>query len=420
MTGASSGAPIVPASAHTAARIHRNPGRRAGRTAPSNGPQGPPSGTLLGRPHRAARRSGPSPHRAGHLSSTHPVRPRFKTLRQDHRQRPARAQKPRFTNAPSTATSRAASTRRVRCPRTPAHRAVLATSTTYRPNAPSPPRPPGGTPPGMILTITKRGPMLLISIRAVGHRGSRNRSRPGPDQHAVHPERHIPREPTEYRPICGRHATTVASARSHQEARLQVPAEWKRAQEPKRPSTHRVKRPRNPGQHRTRRWQRRTRPRCSNNPRRRPTAWPHPSKIRVKARPAVRSQVRTEPNAPGRPDAMRGAQALHGDGHAPRWRSWKRACPRRRGPPTSRWTPSTASAWTGNPSCARTGRPRRVKTATSSTTRLRTRTWLAKPRPSARRGSHARDSSSHCRRQPVRSPGGRRLGDGRSAAEHTS
>ena len=29
------------------------------------------------------------------------------------------------------------------------------------------------------------------------------------------------------------------------------------------------------------------------------------------------------------------------------------AGPRRRGPPTSRWTPSTASAWTGNPSCER-------------------------------------------------------------------
>ncbi len=61
--GAPSGAPSTPASARTAARIHRNP---------------------------------------GHL--------------------------------PSTATSRAASTRRVRCPRTPAHRAVLAPSTTYSPH----------------------------------------------------------------------------------------------------------------------------------------------------------------------------------------------------------------------------------------------------------------------------------------------
>ena len=43
--------------------------------------------------------------------------------------------------------------------------------------------------------------------------------------------------------------------------------------------------------------------------------------------------------------------------HAPRRRSWKPACPRRRGPPTSLWTPSTASASTGNPSCERTGRP---------------------------------------------------------------
>ncbi len=55
-------------------------------------------------------------------------------------------------------------------------------------------------------------------------------------------------------------------------------------------------------------------PRCSNQPRRRPTAWPHPSKIRGQgARRAVRCHVPTEPNAPGRPDAMRGAQALHGD-----------------------------------------------------------------------------------------------------------
>ena len=110
-------------------------------------------------------------------------------------------------------------------PGTPAHRAVLAPSTTYRSNAPSPPRPPGGTLPGMILTITRRGSMLLVSMRALGHRGSRNRNRPGPDQDAVHAERHIPRERAEYRPICGRHATTVASARSHQQARLQVPAE---------------------------------------------------------------------------------------------------------------------------------------------------------------------------------------------------
>ena len=43
-------------------------------------------------------------------------------------------------------------------------------------------------------------------------------------------------------------------------------------------------------------------------------------------------------------------------------------------------------------------------------------TWPAKPRTSARRGSHARDSSSDCRRYPVRSPGGRRSGDGRSSA----
>ena len=41
----------------------------------------------------------------------------------------------------------------------------------------------------------------------------------------VHAERHIPREPTEYRPICRRYARTAPSARSHQQAHLQVPAE---------------------------------------------------------------------------------------------------------------------------------------------------------------------------------------------------
>ena len=79
-------------------------------------------------------------------------------------------------------------------------------------------------------------------------------------------------------------------------------------------STHRVKRPRNRGPHRTRRWQRRTGHRAA------PTSRGHdqpPGHIHrrsgVKARRAVRCHVRTEPNAPGRPDAMRGAQALHGD-----------------------------------------------------------------------------------------------------------
>jgi len=49
---------------------------------------------------------------------------------------------------------------------------------------------------------------------------------------------------------------------------------------------------------------------------------------------------------------------------------------------------------------ARTGRPRTERRATSPTTRSRTRTWPAKPGPSARRCSHARDSSSDCRRSP--------------------
>ena len=106
-----------PQGAHPAARRQRRRARTrrrasieiratAGRTSPGNSP-GPPSSTLLGRPHRAA-----------HI---------FKGL---------------------------ASTRRVQCPRTPAHRAVLASSTTHSPTAPSPPRPPSATPRGMILTTT--------------------------------------------------------------------------------------------------------------------------------------------------------------------------------------------------------------------------------------------------------------------------
>ena len=155
LKGAPSGAPIVPASTHTAARIHRNPGRRAGRMHRATAPG-----------HQAVRCSGDRTEQHADqdrvhteqdtFSSTHPVRRRFKTLRQDHRQRPARAQTPSFRNAPSTATSRAASTRRVRCPLTPAHRAVLAPGTTYSPHAPSRPRPPSATPTGMILTRTSR------------------------------------------------------------------------------------------------------------------------------------------------------------------------------------------------------------------------------------------------------------------------
>ena len=98
-------------------------------------------------------------------------------------------------------------------------------------------------------------------------------------------------------------------------------------------------------------------PRCSNQPRRRPTAWPHPSKIRGQGAPS-----RTLPCTHGAERARTPRRHARCSSaarrrHAPRRRSWKPACPRRRGPPTSRWTPSTASAWTGNPSCERTGRP---------------------------------------------------------------
>ena len=144
---APSGAPSTPASAPTAARIHRNPGRRDGRThrATASGRQAVRYSVDRSEQHADQDRVHTE---QGHLFSTHPVRRRFKTLRQDHPQRPARTQTPSFRNAPSTATSSAASTRRVRCPRTPAHRAVLAPSTTYSPNAPSPPRPASGTPAG--------------------------------------------------------------------------------------------------------------------------------------------------------------------------------------------------------------------------------------------------------------------------------
>ena len=86
-----------------------------------------------------------------------------------------------------------------------------------------------------------------------------------------------------------------------------------------------------------------------------------------------------EGEAPGplagvhRPDGNCPPRDIRPDGHQPDRgdRDPAPACPRRRGPPTSRWMPSTASAWTGNPSCERTGRPRRERRATSSTTRSR-------------------------------------------------
>ena len=65
-----------------------------------------------------------------------------------------------------------------------------------------------------------------------------------------------------------------------------------------------------------------------------------------------------EGEAPGplagvhRPDGNCPPRDIRPDGHQPDRgdRDPAPACPRRRGPPTSRWTPSTASAWTGNPS----------------------------------------------------------------------
>ena len=104
-------------------------------------------------------------------------------------------------------------------------------------------------------------------------------------------------------------------------------------------------------------------PRCSNQPRRRPTAWPHPSKIRRQGAPS-----RTLPGthrAEGTRTPRRHARCSSGTRrrHAPRRRSAKPACPRRHGPPTSRWTPSTASAWTGKPVV------RTYRTATKGKTR---------------------------------------------------
>ncbi len=123
----------VPAS--TPVRTHREQQPRA--TRQSNSP-GPPGSALLGRPHPAARRSGTesTPSKAPLLNSS-PVRRVF----QDGNARTTDSalhahRRPLFRNPPSTATSKAGSTRRVQCPRTPAHRAVLAPSTTYRPNAP--------------------------------------------------------------------------------------------------------------------------------------------------------------------------------------------------------------------------------------------------------------------------------------------
>ena len=98
-------------------------------------------------------------------------------------------------------------------------------------------------------------------------------------------------------------------------------------------------------------------PRCSNQPRRRPTAWPHPSKIRGQGAPSRTLPCTRGAERARTPRRHARCSSAARRRHAPRRRSWKPACPRRRGPPTSRWTPSTASAWTGNPSCERTGRP---------------------------------------------------------------
>ena len=150
---AHSRAPTMPVSAHTAARIHQRCGPTRRPHAPSNSP-GSPSRTLLGRRYRAARRSGPSPPSRTLFLNAPSAAPFFETVARTT-DRAARTQPPIFKSAPSTATSRAVSTHRG-CPRTPAHRAVLAPGTAYSPHAPSRPRPPSATPPGMILTTTSR------------------------------------------------------------------------------------------------------------------------------------------------------------------------------------------------------------------------------------------------------------------------
>ena len=350
----------MPASAHTARASSEDPGRRAGRTHRATAPE-PPSGTLLGRPHRAARRSGPSPHRAGHLSSAHPVRLRFKTLRQDHPTAPCtrtdaqlqeRAEYSDFKGyeyAPSAMPSNACAPGSPRIE----HNATACTHRVRRGHR-------AVRPPGMFLTITRRGSMLPVSIRALGHRGIRNRTDPVPirtqstpsDTFLVNPPSTArfadaaPRPP----PAPGRtnkptSKYPASDARpGNQHPPSETAPESRAASNPPMAATHPT-------------------PRCSNQPRRRPTAWPHPSKIRGQGAPSRTLPCTHRAERARTPRRHARCSSAARRRHAPRGRSWKPECPCRRGPPTSRWTPSTAAAWTGNPSCARTGRPREGRDA---------------------------------------------------------
>ena len=149
---------------------HRAPRRSARRPAPSRTTSSPHSrprlpalnasrertGTQLdtrlkGRTQRRAVNAGERAHGGAHPSKPGPTRRPYVTEQQPR----ATKQYAAWATAPSSPHFRGAASRhRVQCPRTPAHRAVLASSTTYSPTAPSPPRPPSATPPGLILTTT--------------------------------------------------------------------------------------------------------------------------------------------------------------------------------------------------------------------------------------------------------------------------
>ena len=139
----------MPVSAHTAARIHGRSGPTRRPHASSNRPGGTKRyATRATAPSSTPIRTESTPSRTPCLNAPSRRR-RFKRYARTTESALPRTQTPIFRNAPSTATSKAVSTRRGQCPRTPAHRAVLAPSTPYRPNAPSRPRPASGTPPGI-------------------------------------------------------------------------------------------------------------------------------------------------------------------------------------------------------------------------------------------------------------------------------
>ena len=244
-----------------------------------------PDTLLKGRTQRRAVNAGERAHGGAHPSKSGPTRRPYVTEQHPR----ATKQYAAWATAPSSPHfQRAASTRRVQCPRTPAHRAVLASSTTYSPTAPSPPRPPSATPPGMILTMTSgiEGRRILLyhdlvigeAIVGAGRRATRfnrrhcdTRNRSGNAPSRTAPSR-LPPGPsttpttTEFAPSSTAHQNApgaprladrspgrATATRTHRDGHLQTGAECGAPANPpvpaecngpgNRPGRHRVTRP---------------------------------------------------------------------------------------------------------------------------------------------------------------------------------